>query len=775
MKGRIMTSDFLWKNRPAFIAQLCQEIEKAFQTADRDNRELVLNLNKYSDIPWERDAWGAIPQKYPHVLFFDFTRLFNRVGQTPPNYHLLPSWTERPADQQKCLALLHAGFSCAVVFAEPGKFASGGAFWQRLPKRWVLPGDDHVWPVHDGDQSEMKFPGMVPYAPKPNGKGYIIGLRLRSDSNAVRQQAIASGFCVSVATECQNCGAMVRFETESPVKCACGKMVSHRTDQPAKSVSTDVFDFTTPTTSKIVVEHLSASSHPARDTGAASGTRHTAGRDATVPMTETELLPCPKCGEQRRAKVEWIGSTEVCDCGQIYRFSLALTKVPAETDSANAQFIQHVIRGWNTSLEFSQREIVPRIKQAWIYTCEQIAPCIVSSLTAAYAGTEKAIRDAFKPGTPPRPDFRKTCNEPVNSDWVEVPVSPDRTKDTLSAVTSPMPLVELLNDSLTPMPITDSATSEDSAAESSNPQWKKYHQLALQSLNAGVYQDAYTYAAKAIELEPDDALAWCAKGLAAAYISVPPDFRLNEVRLCINEASKFTEIQTIFPSVQDHIFTAVRGYRELVDKAYGKARDDAQKEPLTNEVNIGLQLTLRNKRVEKVSNELHAKGYMSSVDAIMFARDLAPTLVASKKALVEIDKILGGSRISSFTDPNNGITPRQRVVASRQKLIADIQNLEPTFQPPEPPQVQGCFIATAAAGDANHSAVIQLRHFRDEVLLKFSIGRQFVHSYYQFSPAAARVIEQSAFLRRIVCFGLVVPAAIVAGFILRCCTHPARE
>ena len=56
MKGRIMTSDFLWKNRPAFIAQLCQEIEKAFQTADRDNRELVLNLNKYSDIPWERLA-----------------------------------------------------------------------------------------------------------------------------------------------------------------------------------------------------------------------------------------------------------------------------------------------------------------------------------------------------------------------------------------------------------------------------------------------------------------------------------------------------------------------------------------------------------------------------------------------------------------------------------------------------------------------------------------------------------------------------------------------
>jgi len=483
---------------------------------------------------------------------------------------------------------------------------------------------------------------------------------------------------------------------------------------------------------------------------------------------EVFLLACPKCGSQRQARGEWIGKTDVCECGQKYRFTLVLAKVPAESDGVMAQGIRHAQRYWNVTLDFSQREIVPRLKQAWVYTCEQIVPCIVSSVTAAYVWTVKASRSAFNPGPPPRPDFRKTYNEPVNSDWVEVPVSPDRTKDTLSAVTSPMPLVEPLNDSLTPMPITDSATSEDSAAESSNPQWKKYHQLGLQSLNAGVYQDAYTYAAKAIELEPNDAFAWCAKGLAAAYISVPPDFRLNEVRLCINEASKFTEIQTIIPSVQDHIFTAVRGYRELVDKAYAKARDDAQKEPLTNEVNIGLQLTLRNKRVERVSNELHAKGYMSSVDAILFARELAPTLVASKKALVELDKVLRRSLVSSFKDSGSTTTARDRVVAIRGKLIAEIHHLDPTFEAPELPAVSGCFIATAAAGDANHLAVIQLQHFRDEVLVKYCVGRHFIDWYYRLSPSAARVIEQSAFLRSIVFFGLVIPAAIVAGLILRC-------
>ncbi|MEJ7593113.1 MAG: CFI-box-CTERM domain-containing protein [Planctomycetaceae bacterium] len=518
---------------------------------------------------------------------------------------------------------------------------------------------------------------------------------------------------------CPDCGRLVEFDVDSEAMCECGK--SLRRIVPSEKSQT-------------------------------SG-------------VEVFLLACPKCGSQRQARGEWIGKTDVCECGQKYRFTLVLAKVPAEPDGVIAQGIRHAQRYWNVTLDFSQREIVPRLKQAWVYTCAQIVPCIVSSLTAAYAWTVKAFRSAFNPGPPPRPDFRKTYNEPVNSDWVEVPVSPDRTKVTLSAVTSPMPLVEPLNNSPSPMPMADSATSEDSATESSNPQWKKYHQLALQSLNAGVYQDAYTYAAKAIELEPNDAFAWCTKGLATAYVSLPPDFRLNEVRLCINEAIKSSEVRQIIPSLQEHIFTAVRGYRELVDKAYAKARDDAQKEPLTNEVNIGLQLTLRNKRVERVSNELHEKGYMSSVDAIMFARDLAPTLVASKKALVELDKVLGRSLVSSFKESGSNTTARDRVVGTRGRLIAEIYRLDPTFESPQLPESPGCFIATAAAGDANHSAVIQLRGFRDVVLLKYSTGGQLVHWYYRLSPSASRLIEQSAFLRCVVFFVLVVPAAFVASFV----------
>jgi len=77
-----------------------------------------------------------------------------------------------------------------------------------------------------------------------------------------------------------------------------------------------------------------------------------------------------------------------------------------------------------------------------------------------------------------------------------------------------------------------------------------------------------------------------------------------------------------------------------------------------------------------------------------------------------------------------------------------------TFTNPPPANVDSgsggggaCFIATAAYGSYMHPHVSTLRTFRDTVLMKTYLGREFVSYYYEYSPAIAAIIEDNRFLR----------------------------
>jgi lysophospholipase L1-like esterase len=62
----------------------------------------------------------------------------------------------------------------------------------------------------------------------------------------------------------------------------------------------------------------------------------------------------------------------------------------------------------------------------------------------------------------------------------------------------------------------------------------------------------------------------------------------------------------------------------------------------------------------------------------------------------------------------------------------------------------GCFIATAAYGSLLEPHVALLREFRDSFLLTNSGGQKFVSLYYSYSPAFARVINDSEILKGLV-------------------------
>jgi hypothetical protein len=72
-----------------------------------------------------------------------------------------------------------------------------------------------------------------------------------------------------------------------------------------------------------------------------------------------------------------------------------------------------------------------------------------------------------------------------------------------------------------------------------------------------------------------------------------------------------------------------------------------------------------------------------------------------------------------------------------------------------------CFIATAAMGDYNHPIVIDLRLFRDNWLIKRKWGIKFTNWYYTYGAKAAKVIEKSTFLKKLVYIFIVKPLQII--------------
>jgi len=78
-----------------------------------------------------------------------------------------------------------------------------------------------------------------------------------------------------------------------------------------------------------------------------------------------------------------------------------------------------------------------------------------------------------------------------------------------------------------------------------------------------------------------------------------------------------------------------------------------------------------------------------------------------------------------------------------------------------------CFIATAVHGSQEAAPVVLLRAFRDQILLKTTLGEGFVHWYYSWSPNAAAWLRDHPLWRVGVLFFLV-PIEVLAWLML----HP---
>lgn len=144
--ARQRKTDWFHSNRDAFVQQLVKDLESLLKRARKQGKRARVRLNVLSDVAWESvpcEREGVrlkgIPQAFPEIEFYDYTKRADRLGKTPFNYHLTFSYSGVPTYANQVRKALDTDANMAVVFHVKKN--------QPLPKRWagkiVIDGDEH--------------------------------------------------------------------------------------------------------------------------------------------------------------------------------------------------------------------------------------------------------------------------------------------------------------------------------------------------------------------------------------------------------------------------------------------------------------------------------------------------------------------------------------------------------------------------------------------------------------------------------------------------------
>jgi len=111
--GRQRKSDWWHGDRAGFLEQLRKELTNFDKLCKRQGVKAAVRLNVLSDIPWEKHG---IPQEFPDIFFYDYTKNASRLGKTPDNYELMFSYSNESAYQKHVAKAWDTNAPISVVF-----------------------------------------------------------------------------------------------------------------------------------------------------------------------------------------------------------------------------------------------------------------------------------------------------------------------------------------------------------------------------------------------------------------------------------------------------------------------------------------------------------------------------------------------------------------------------------------------------------------------------------------------------------------------------------
>jgi hypothetical protein len=113
------------------------------------------------------------------------------------------------------------------------------------------------------------------------------------------------------------------------------------------------------------------------------------------------------------------------------------------------------------------------------------------------------------------------------------------------------------------------------------------------------------------------------------------------------------------------------------------------------------------------------------------------------------------------------------------RLNEKIKSTNPNYIPPKIKSniknnvdpSSNCFVATVCYGNPLHPSVVFLRRYRDEVLVKNSFGRSFIHFYYKYGPRMAASIKDYDFVKKIILILFLYPLVFSLKIFLNLLTN----
>ena len=164
--GRQWRSDLWHQDQGQFLERLTRELSNFVKTCEKNGIRPAARLNTISDIPWEN---FGIPEQFPGLYMYDYTKRAARLNNTPDNYRLMFSYSGRAQYANQVQIALGAGVPIAAVFRDqfPAEFLGR--------------------PVIDGDKSDLINSKAGPV---------IIGLKAKG----ALAKADKSGFVIDAET-----------------------------------------------------------------------------------------------------------------------------------------------------------------------------------------------------------------------------------------------------------------------------------------------------------------------------------------------------------------------------------------------------------------------------------------------------------------------------------------------------------------------------------------------------------------------------------------------
>ena len=164
--ARQKKTDYFMQDQDGFLQQLKRELTNLDKYAKKHDKKAIVRLNVLSDIPWER---YNIPQQFPDIKFYDYTKRSNRLDRMPINYQLMFSWSGASEYQREVNNALKTDTPVTVVFSKS------------LPDYYL------GRKVYNGDLSDLD---------NLDQNGMVIGLVLKGNKNKKDFELNGSDFVV---------------------------------------------------------------------------------------------------------------------------------------------------------------------------------------------------------------------------------------------------------------------------------------------------------------------------------------------------------------------------------------------------------------------------------------------------------------------------------------------------------------------------------------------------------------------------------------------------